>query len=161
MNLIKTQLMPTIPHRTPLHPHITVTPLRFQQQLIVTALNPPTNSIRRRGAEPPDHPHPRIINRNPQVMINHQKEVGVKTIQRRNQNIQHMNQFVIRILPDVKTKSKQLQRSHIRRSRRRRRRHNNNLSTTTTISQQQQYLSNNNLSTTTTISQQQQQSLKQ
>jgi hypothetical protein len=32
MNLIKTQLMPTIPNRTPFHPDITVTPIRSQQQ---------------------------------------------------------------------------------------------------------------------------------
>ncbi|MFN5154110.1 MAG: hypothetical protein ACK5ED_06990 [Gemmatimonadota bacterium] len=57
INLIKTQLMPTIPNCTPFHPDITVTPIRRQQQSlgIATSIPPrPTPAL-----------NPRIINRNP------------------------------------------------------------------------------------------------
>ena len=99
MDFIKTHLMPTITNRTTFHPYVTVTPRRLQQQSLAPSVrNLPFSTL-----------DPRIIKRQPQIMIHHQKEVGMKLVQRRNQYEQHPNQFLVTIFTDVKTKSKQFQ----------------------------------------------------
>ena len=101
MDFIKTHLMPPVTNRATFHPYVTVTPRRLQQQSLAPSVrNLPFSTL-----------DPRIIKCQPQIMIHHQKEVGMKLIQRRNQYEQHTNQFLVTIFTDVKTKSKQLQRS--------------------------------------------------